>query len=137
MATNLDYAVLAANVYGNSSAVRDPRNVLPDPAGWSRLTITPAEVSASGATPSGFMASAHRSGSEIVISFNRPASVFDMASFEKSADSTTTVSALDAGLRSRGYSSAELGAFTSYIGGDPLGLLIRRRRQAPLALLSN
>ena len=169
MATNLDYAILAANVYANSAAVRHPRNVLPNPAGWARLSVSPANILVSGATSSGFMASAHRNGNEIVISyggttfekgaighdwiygnvpaatgivlapqvreaaqfyldvmrslspaerstvqvsftghslggglatlmsvyFNRPASVFDAAPFEKSADSTTVVSALD------------------------------------------
>jgi len=66
MATDPDYALMAANVYGNSIVVRDGQNTLPVPNGWTRLPIEPLS-----ATPTGFMASAfrHDTTGEIVIAY--------------------------------------------------------------------
>ncbi len=66
MASDIDYALMAANAYGNSQLVRDPQNTLPAPNGWSRLPIEPLSV-----TPTGFMASAFRNDTtgEIVIAY--------------------------------------------------------------------
>src|SRR2546425_5329852 len=69
MPTTIDYALLSANVYGNSKAVRDPRNTLPTPDGWTRLPITPSDVLASGSTATGFMARAYQNGNDIVVSY--------------------------------------------------------------------
>jgi hypothetical protein len=51
MATREGYALLSANVYGNSQDVRDPRNVLPVPDYWTSLDVPPI-----GSTSTGFMA---------------------------------------------------------------------------------
>jgi hypothetical protein len=66
MATDVQYALMAANVYGNSESVRRDQNTLPPPDRWTRLPIDPQS-----ATPSGFMASAFRNSAtgEIVISY--------------------------------------------------------------------
>ena len=37
MPTNLEYALLAANVYGASAQVRSNQNTLPIPVGWDSL----------------------------------------------------------------------------------------------------
>jgi len=41
MATTIEYALFAANVYGNSSLVRKERNTPPYPDGWTALPNTP------------------------------------------------------------------------------------------------
>lgn len=69
MASTLEYSLFSANVYGNSSAVRHPRNVLPVPQGWTKLGIQPVGAGEAGSTASGFMASAYQRGNEIVIAY--------------------------------------------------------------------
>jgi hypothetical protein len=61
MATPLEYALMAANVYGNKESVRKLKNTLPTPEGWTEISRR--------VLPSGFMASAYSNGSEIVISY--------------------------------------------------------------------
>ena len=62
MTTNLEYALLSANVYGNSDKVRSAKNTLPYPDGWQPIG-TPVVLS------DGFMARAYQKGGEIVISY--------------------------------------------------------------------
>ena len=61
MPTILEYSLFAANVYGNSRDVRSARNTLAAPDGWAAISRI--------VLPDGFMASAFRQGSEIVISY--------------------------------------------------------------------
>lgn len=58
----LEYALLAANVYGNSSAVRSEINTVKPTSDWYAINKL--------ANSDGFMASAYRKGNEIVISFS-------------------------------------------------------------------
>lgn len=61
MATDLEYALLAANVYGNKGSVKHPRNTLPTPTGWTEV--------ARDVSWNGFMANAYRNGNEIIIAY--------------------------------------------------------------------
>src|SRR5215467_6809386 len=70
MPTSIEYALLSANVYGNSPAlVRSPQNTLPVPDGWTDLHVGVDGVLPTGSTATGFMASAYQRGNEIVISY--------------------------------------------------------------------
>ena len=64
MPTDIDYALMSANVYGNSDAVRKSRNTLPfpDTTGWTKL----AELNI---IADGFMATAYTNGTDIVIAY--------------------------------------------------------------------
>ena len=181
MTTTLEYALLSANVYGNSRDVRSTQNTLPTPDGW--VALEPKLV-----LPDGFMATAYRRGSEIVISyagttdegildwftgnvpaataatlapqvldaakfyldvvaanpaasisftghslggglaslmavyFDKHATVFDEAPFQKSADSALVVNALKAGLSALGYTLPT--EFAGYVAIDPTGAVV-------------
>lgn len=66
MATQIEAALFAANVYGNLNSVRDPQNTLPIPDGWtSNVTAHPEFF----AVENGFLARAYQRGNEIVIAF--------------------------------------------------------------------
>jgi hypothetical protein len=39
MATQLEAAQMAANVYGNLNSVRTERNTIPTPQGWSTVSV--------------------------------------------------------------------------------------------------
>ena len=69
MPTIIEYALLSANVYGDSNAVRKPQNVLPIPDGWTPLPIAPSDVLPSGSTSTGFMARAYQNGNDIIVSY--------------------------------------------------------------------
>jgi hypothetical protein len=61
MVTSPEYAIFAANVYGNSEAVRSDQNIIPYSSDWSLVKFV--------ALPDGFMASAYLRGNELVISY--------------------------------------------------------------------
>jgi Ca2+-binding RTX toxin-like protein len=72
MPTQIEYALMSANVYGNypdvngSNPVRSGNNNLPVPNGWSQITTPDYKQN----TPdSGFMASVYTTGSEVVIAY--------------------------------------------------------------------
>jgi ABC-type Fe3+ transport system substrate-binding protein len=72
MTTQIEYALMSANVYGNYSdangtnPVRSERNNLPVPNGWSQITTPDYKQN----TPdTGFMASVYTTGSEVVIAY--------------------------------------------------------------------
>jgi hypothetical protein len=74
MPTDIEYALMAANVYGDSTSVLSPTNTLPAPVGWGAVTppagwATGAQEGSVVSYSSGFMASAYKKGSEIVISY--------------------------------------------------------------------
>ena len=70
MTTQIEYALMSANVYGNypdvngKNPVRSGNNNLPVPNGWTQITTPDYKQN----TPdSGFMASVYTTGSEVVI----------------------------------------------------------------------
>ena len=67
MITRPEYALLSANVYGNSDLVRTQRNTLPVPEGWTGLDATSGYLINDTAT--GFMARVYMRGNEVVISY--------------------------------------------------------------------
>jgi hypothetical protein len=69
MTTKIEYAQMAANVYGNSADVRSNINTIMLPNGWIKLSIQPAGVLSTGSTATGFMANAYQNGSDIVVSY--------------------------------------------------------------------
>jgi hypothetical protein len=68
MATQLEAAQMAANVYGNLRSVRTEQNTIGIPTGWSSdRTAHPEFFRVDQA--SGFMARAYQRGNEIVIAY--------------------------------------------------------------------
>ncbi|MDD2742794.1 MAG: DUF4347 domain-containing protein, partial [Rhodocyclaceae bacterium] len=65
--SQLEYALLAANIYGTSDLVRSDQNTLQLPTGWTQLTGSNYLVNDS--TGSGFMGGVYTNGNEVVISF--------------------------------------------------------------------
>lgn len=68
MATLIDYALLSANVYGTSPDVRNQRNTLPIPDGWTTFGQASGYQIDDHAT--GFMAGVYVNGNEVVISYS-------------------------------------------------------------------
>ena len=66
MTSVTDYALMSANVYGNSPDVRREQNTLPEPEGWTPLNDSTYKVND---TSTGFMARVYVNGSEVVISY--------------------------------------------------------------------
>lgn len=72
MTTQIEYALMSANVYGNypdvngKNPVRSGNNNLPVPTGWTQITTPDYKQN----TPdTGFMASVYTTGSEVVIAY--------------------------------------------------------------------
>ena len=77
MPTEIQYALLSANVYGNSVDVRSGRNTLQLPFGWSVIP-RPGDPTGRVVSSSSFMATAYRNAAgEMVISYAGTTDFFD------------------------------------------------------------